>query len=129
MKLLLVLLLLVISVNLTAQGERWVHYGTNGDGDEYFYDKETLEYNTSTKNDWIKIIFKNHLFNNYLNKYEKYNLLHIEFYCSDRTYRNKEFIIYYDDGTNSYYDQSDKTEFKTVIPDTINESLFYIICQ
>ena len=65
MKIMLLFLLLGVTVNLSAQDERWVFYGTIWNGDEYFYDKETIKHNTSSTEVWVKLVFKTYFYDNY----------------------------------------------------------------
>lgn len=123
------LIILFISCEcLRAQSnERWLYLDADDEG-KYYVDKETLDYNSTfgSYTLWVKYIYKIPKYNNHNSKYTDYELYTWVVYCKTRKIYEKEYYIYYEDGT--YYN-STINETYSIPPESIGETLYNVLCK
>jgi hypothetical protein len=123
-----VFLTLIICNSLNSQSkDRWVYFESDDDG-KFYVDKETLDHNVSFDYYavWIKYIRTIPKYNEYNKKYTAYELYTWVVYCKSRKISEKEYYIYYEDGT---FFNSAINESYTIPPESIGETLYNILCK
>jgi hypothetical protein len=132
MKNILLLLFLGITTNLIAQDDRWVYVGQSNDGSEgtsFYYDKETLEYKTSSVVMWVKIVCEPRCYDEIYYKYEMYTLMQIEFYCKKRKSKIVARTTYYEDKSIERNDFGEDSPESPITPETMEETLYQTVCK
>ena len=128
----LAVLLLISSKSYSQEDERWIYVGSSIDDNKImtsnYYDSKTIEYgNNSSVTIWNKSIYDPFKYNTYYNKYMKYLLTKKIYYCKSSKYQDLEQTIYFSDGTTEVLTNPDI--LKSVLPETIGEAEFNLLCK
>lgn len=124
---LLLLSTLLLALTLPASAAEWVRVRTQGDGDQYFYDRSKLFINGDEITYWKKVIFKAP--QAVKGHFAASGLYRERIHCAEHTLKLISYLLYAADGSTIEYIASHESEAAPIIPDTLGDVFEKTACD
>lgn len=127
------LITLTTKLSYSQNEEGWCFYELTVDNKiicSYYYDTTTIEYedNNNKITVWGKVNYVPVIYSKFYDKYIDIEISKTIFYCKTRKYSRIESIYYFADKSIETVKRSE-SDSVSIIPDSMGESLFNILCK
>lgn len=123
----LLLSALLLALALPASAAEWVRVRTQGDGDQYFYDRSKLFINGDEITYWKKVIFKAP--QAVKSHFAASGLYRERIHCAEHTLKLISYLLYAADGSTIEYIAAHESEAAPIIPDTLGDVFEKTTCD
>lgn len=120
-------LFLLLTLALPASAAEWVRVHTNGEGDQYYYDRTKLYINGDEITYWKKVAFRTA--QPVKNQFAASGLFRERIQCAEHTLKLISYLLYAADGSTIEYVAAHEGEAAPIIPDTLGDIFEKTACE
>lgn len=124
---LLLLPALLLALTLPASAAEWIRVRTQGDVDQYFYDRSKLFINGDEITYWKKVIFRTP--QAVKGQFAASGLYRERIHCAEHTLKLISYLLYAADGNTIEYVAAHESEAAPIIPDTLGDVFEKTACD
>lgn len=126
MKKIIFFILIINTITIFSQDDRWIFFATSKSGLKGYYDKETVIINSNSVKVWVKYITKESEYDEVVGKYY-HEYVHLTYiYCKDNKTQTIQEVRYYIDGSSDSFECDDTGN---IPPGTMIELLQKLLCK
>lgn len=119
-------MLLLLTVLPTSAAD-WVRLRTQGEGDQYFYDRSKLFINGDEVTYWKKVMFKTPQATK--GQLASSGLYRERIHCAEHTLKLISYLLYAADGSTIEYIANNEGDAAPIIPDTLGDAFEKTACD
>lgn len=119
--------ILLLTLALPASAADWVRVQTNGEGDQYYYDRSKLFINGDEITYWKKAVFRRA--QPVKTQFAASGLFRERIHCAEHTLKLISYLIYAADGSIIEYVAANEGDAAPIIPDTLGDIFEKTVCD